>query len=69
MTSPALKRQALIDLLAQPDDGLRRGHRLTVEGRADRFAMLPRLSATFVQYHRLELEELYARGQVGGCDR
>jgi hypothetical protein len=52
------KRQALIALLSLPDSpDLRRGHRLTFEGRADRYRMLPHLTATFIQYHMVELEE------------
>lgn len=52
------KRQALIDLLSLPDaPDLRRGHHRTVEGRSDRYRMLPHLAASFVQWHMMEMEE------------
>lgn len=52
------KRQALIDLLSLPDTpDLRRGHRQTVEGRADRHQMVHRLAANFVMWHQVQREE------------
>ena len=58
------KRQALIDLLSLPDTpDIRRGHRLTMEGHPDRFDLLPRLAASFVQQHMLEQEE-HVRSQA-----
>lgn len=52
------RRQALIELLAIPDDpAIRRGHHLTIEGRADRFALAHFLAASFVQWHRMQREE------------
>jgi hypothetical protein len=54
----AERRQALIELLAIPDDPtLRRGHHLTIEGRSDRFALARSLAATFVQWHQIQREE------------
>ena len=42
VASDAEKRQALIDLLSLRDEtDPRRGHHLTIEGRANRFEMLP----------------------------
>jgi hypothetical protein len=56
------KRQALIDLLSLPDTpDLRRGHRRTVEGRADRHLMLNQLAASFIQWHMLQMEEMARR--------
>jgi hypothetical protein len=52
------RRQALIALLSLPDSpDLRRGHRLTFEGRADRHQILPHLAATFIQQHLVDLDE------------
>ncbi len=52
------RRQALIDLLSLPDTpDIKRGHRQTVEGRADRFGLVQHLTATFVQLHRIEVED------------
>lgn len=70
------KRHALIALLSLPDSpDLRRGHRLTLEGRADRHRILPRLAATFVQQHLVDLDERRswesssqpAQGEDGGA--
>lgn len=56
------RQQALIDLLSRPDSpDLRRGHRRTVEGRADRHLMLAGLAASFVQWHMMQLEESQTR--------
>jgi hypothetical protein len=52
------RRQALVDLMSLPDTpDLHRGHRLTVEGRADRYQMLTYLTASFVQSKLVELSE------------
>lgn len=52
------RRQALIELLSLPDSpDLRRGHRLTIEGRADRHQILPRLAAAFVQQYLMDRDE------------
>jgi hypothetical protein len=52
------KRQALIDLLSLPDTpDIRRGHHRTIEGRPDRFRLARDLAATFVQWHKLQVEE------------
>jgi hypothetical protein len=49
---------AIAELLDQPDPPeLRRGHRLRVEGKAERFAMLTELSAMYVQAKLIALEE------------
>ncbi len=54
----AERRQALIELLAIPDDPtLRRGHHRTLEGRSDRYALAQSLAASFVQWHRMQREE------------
>ena len=53
------RRQALADLLSQPDspDLHHRGHRITVDGRSDRYRQLPYLAASFVQAKLTELGE------------
>jgi hypothetical protein len=53
------RRQALVDLLSRPDspDLHHRGNRITVEGRSDRYQMLPYLAASFVQAKLTELGE------------
>ena len=53
------RRLAIADLLAQPDppDLGRRGHRVRVEGKPDRFNLLPVLAAAFVQQKLLSLHE------------
>ena len=52
------RRQAIIDLLSMPDSpDLHRGHRLTLEGRADRYHLVPYLVSAFVQARLLELRE------------
>ena len=53
------RRQALVDLLSRPDspDLHHRGNRITVEGRSDRYLMLPYLAATFVQAKLTEFGE------------
>lgn len=61
------RRQALVDLLSLPDSpDLHRGHRLTVEGRSDRYQLLPYLAASFVQAKLVELCE--RREQWSGRD-
>jgi hypothetical protein len=52
------RRQAIVDLLSLPDTpDLHRSHRLTVEGRPDRYQLLPHLAAVFVQARLLDLQE------------
>ena len=52
------RRLALIELLAQPDPPeLRRGYRLRLDGRPDRYTLVPRLMAAFVQTKLLALQE------------
>ena len=52
------RRLAIAELLDQPDPPeLRRGHRLRFEGKAERFAMLAKLSAMYVQARLIALEE------------
>lgn len=52
------RQHAIIELLDQPDDpDLHRGHRLTVEGRADRYRLVPYFVSAFVQAKLLELHE------------
>ena len=59
------RRQAIAELLAQPDPPeLRRGHRLRVEGKADRFAMVQTIAAAYVQARLLALQERRAAGVV-----
>ncbi|MGE0593577.1 MAG: hypothetical protein AB7G23_06170 [Vicinamibacterales bacterium] len=50
------RRQALVELLAQPDaPDMKRGHRLRLAGRPDRHQLLPMLAAAYVQSRLLEL--------------
>ena len=52
------RRLALVELLAQPDPPeLRRGYRLRLAGSPDRYALVPRLTAAFVQAKLLALHE------------
>ena len=56
MCSELERRQAIIDLLSIPDSpDLHRGHRLTLEGRKDRYHLVPNLAAAFVQSKLLEM--------------
>jgi hypothetical protein len=59
------RRQALVELMSLPDTpDLHRGHRLTVEGREDRYQILTYLAASFVQSKLVELSEREAwRGE------
>jgi hypothetical protein len=58
MNSDLVRRQALYELLAEPDPPeLHRGFVLRLEGKPDRHAQLPRLAATFVQARLLEVCE------------
>jgi hypothetical protein len=58
------RRVAIAKLLAQPDPPeLRRGHRLRLEGKPNRFDLVPILAAVFVQAKLLALEE--RRAQIG----
>jgi hypothetical protein len=58
------RRLAIADLLAQPDppDLGRRGHRVRVEGKPDRFNLVPMLAAAFVQQKLLTLHERRSEG-------
>ena len=58
------RRLAIADLLARPDppDLARRTHRLRLEGKPDRFEMVPRLAAAFVQRKLLFLHERRVEG-------
>jgi hypothetical protein len=52
------RRLAIVELLAQPDPPeLRRGYRVRLEGKSDRYDQVPMLSAAFVQAKLLELQE------------
>jgi hypothetical protein len=52
------RRLAIAELLAQPDPPeLRRGHRLQLPGKPERFELVPVLSASFVQAKLLALHE------------
>ena len=52
------RRQALANLMAMPDSpDLRRGHRKTLEGRPERYDLVPQLAAVFIQRKLLEFHE------------
>jgi len=53
------RRLAIVELLAQPDppDLRRRGHHLLLDGKPNRYEMIPVLSSLFVQQRLLALEE------------
>ena len=52
------RRLAIAALLAQPDPPeMRRAHRLMLAGKPERFALVPQLSAVFVQAKLLALHE------------
>lgn len=53
------RRLAVAELLAQPDppELRRRGHRIRLEGKAERFDLVPQLAAVFVQAKLLALHE------------
>ena len=58
LDSDLQRRQALLQLLSLPDaPELRRGHYLTVEGRADRHQLIHKLANTFIQHYLMDLEE------------
>lgn len=61
MTPDLERRQALIELLAQPEasDQFRR-HRVLLEGRPDRHEQLPRLASAYVQAKLVELRDRQA---------
>ena len=60
------RRLAIAALLAQPDPPeLRRGHRLRLPGKPERFELVPRLSAVFVQARLLALHERRAEMNEG----
>jgi hypothetical protein len=64
------RRLALAELLAQPDptDLAPRRTRLCLEGKPDRFDLLPLLAAAFVQRHMLELHERRAEADTAEAD-
>jgi hypothetical protein len=53
------RRLAIAELLAQPDppDLRYRGHRVLLEGKAERFRLVPLLASAFVQAKLLALHE------------
>ena len=52
------RRLAIVELLAHPDPPeLRRGHRLRLEGKPDRYSLVQSVSAVYVQKKLLELQE------------
>jgi hypothetical protein len=52
------RQQAIIELLDQPDSpDLRRGNRLTFDGRPDRYRLVPYFVSAFVQARLLDLQE------------
>jgi len=58
MDSDLARRQAIYDLLAEPDPpDLHRGFVRRLEGKPDRHAQLPLLAAKFVQARLLEIRE------------
>lgn len=67
------RRLAIAALLAQPDPPeLSRAHRLRLAGKPERFALVPQLSAVFVQARllalherRTEIDEDYTRSNLG----
>jgi hypothetical protein len=60
------RRLAIADLLAQPDPPElgRRGHRMRVEGKPERFDLVPVLAAAFVQQKLLSLHERRSEGHA-----
>jgi len=60
------RRLAIAALLALPDPPeLRRAHRLRLAGKPERFALVPQLSAVFVQARLLALHERRAEIDEG----
>jgi hypothetical protein len=58
MDSNIERRLAIVDLLSRPDSpDLHRGHRLILEGKADRYRIVPQLASVFIQAKLLELCE------------
>ncbi|MGE0449876.1 MAG: hypothetical protein AB7Q29_09875 [Vicinamibacterales bacterium] len=58
MVSDLARRQALYELLAEPDPpDLHRGFVRRLEGKPDRHAQLPLLAATFVQARLLDIRD------------
>jgi len=58
MESDIERRQAIYELMAQPDPpDLRRGFVKRLEGKPDRHELVPHLAAMFVQSKLLELRE------------
>jgi len=52
------RRTAIAELLAKPDPPeLRRGHRLRLHGKPERYSQIPILSACYVQAQLLALHE------------
>lgn len=59
------RRLAIAGLLAQPDPPeMQRRHHKRLEGKPDRYAQVPRLSAAFVQSQLLALEERRAEADT-----
>ena len=60
------RRLAIADLLTQPDPPeMRRGNRICLPGKPERFDLVPRLSAVFVQAKLLAL--LRTTGEPSSC--
>jgi hypothetical protein len=58
MESDMIRRQAIAELLAIPDTpDLRRGHRITVEGRPDRYRQISYLASVFIHTKLVALHE------------
>src|SRR3954464_1322712 len=58
MDADLVRRQALYELLAEPDPpDLHRGYVRRLDGKPDRHAQLPLLAAKFVQARLLEIRE------------
>lgn len=58
MDSELVRRQALCELLSEPDPpDLHRGYVRVLEGKPDRHAQVPILAARFVQARLLEIQE------------
>ena len=60
MVQPDMERRlAITELLAQPDppELRRRGHRRTIDGKPERYQLVPAISAAFIQKTLLMLQE------------
>jgi hypothetical protein len=59
------RRLAIAELLAHPDPPeLRRGHRLRLEGKPDRYSLVQHLCALFVQKKLIELQDQRAAADM-----